>query len=244
MSSSMSIKGIFQQAWQIFGSNRSSILALVLIVWIPLELIQSYADYFVFAEDDFAKSFRLARLLDNTFGIIATGGVIFIGREVLVGRKTTLNMAFSMGCGAWGRMVWTRYIYGMTIILGLLLLVIPGLYLCVRLAFIDQVVYEEKINGSKAMRRCFELTKGHFWFLLRFQLAIIGLVAIPILILIVPTLFIPAMDHWLYDAGVTLVLDVVIAFGTIALLLVYSQCNALRQQLPEQIEQASPSLKQ
>ncbi|HLL32156.1 MAG TPA: hypothetical protein VK403_14295 [Allosphingosinicella sp.] len=56
--------------------------------------------------------------------------------------------------------------------IGFLLLVVPGLYLLGRLGPLNSVVVAEtRRNPIDAIRRCFELTKGHGW-------AIFGLVAI------------------------------------------------------------------
>ena len=47
--------------------------------------------------------------------------------------------------------------------LGLLLLVIPGIYLAVRWFFVPQAVVVENARGPAALRRSRELTSGTWW---------------------------------------------------------------------------------
>src|SRR5439155_4315972 len=142
-----------------------------------LELLSSYMDYFVFGQDDFRKSFKFAQFLENFFGIIATAGVISIGYSSLSGGLPAFGSALSSGVGAWGRMWWTRFLSALALIVGLLLLVIPGIYLLVRLALVEPIVVCERVSGSTAMRRSFDLTRGRFWQVFRLGLALLGFLA-------------------------------------------------------------------
>src|SRR6185503_2790295 len=101
---------ILEQSWKIYRERFLVIVAVVIVVWTPLELFSSYMDAFVFGEDDFVKSLKLARFLENFFGIIATAGVIFIGYEAGAGQPATLGRALNQGLMAWGRMWWTRFL--------------------------------------------------------------------------------------------------------------------------------------
>src|SRR6185369_10786526 len=101
------MRAILKQAWRIYRENFLVILTVVVAVWTPLEFLSSYMDAFVFGEDDLRRSWKLAQLLDNFFGIIATAGVIFTGYEALTGQRTTFRSALAEGFRSWGRMWWT-----------------------------------------------------------------------------------------------------------------------------------------
>lgn len=47
--------------------------------------------------------------------------------------------------------------------MGLLLLVIPGLYLGTRFAFAENIVVAEGVSGTTALQRSFDLTRDRFW---------------------------------------------------------------------------------
>jgi hypothetical protein len=204
------MRNILQQSWQIYRQHFLVILAVVVAVWTPLELLSSYMDAFVFGEDDFRRSWKFAQFLDNFFGIIATAGVVFIGYEALTGQRATFGAAVSTGFTSWGRMWWTRFLSGLALLLGFLLLVVP-------------VAVQERISGSAAMRRSFALTDGRFWVVFRLGLALLAIVIAALVVFVLPTVFIPALDHWVIDAASQLACDVVMAFTTISLVTAYSQ---------------------
>jgi len=195
--------------------------AVIVVIWLPLDLLSSYMDYFVFGPDDLRKSFKFSRFLDNFIGIIATAAVISIGYSSCAGERPAFGSAMSVAARAWGRMWWTRFLTGLMLVLGLLLLIIPGLYLLVRLALVEPVAVCERVSGSTAMRRSFELTRGRFWQVFLLGLAFGAVIIAAMACVVLPPLFIPALDHWLVDAGTSLVADVVAAFGTLCLLCAY-----------------------
>jgi hypothetical protein len=222
---------ILEQSWKIYRERFLVIVAVVLVVWTPLELFSSYMDAFVFGEDDFVKSLKLARFLENFFGIIATAGVIFIGYETGAGRPATFGRALEQGLTSWGRMWWTRFLSSLAIVLGLLLLIVPGIYLLVRLALVEPIAVQERISGPAAMQRSFALTEGRFWTVFQLGLAVLATYILAMIVLVAPTVFVPGLDHWIIDAATQLACDVVLAFGTITLVTAFaiSQVNKRRR---------------
>jgi len=191
------------------------------VVWLPCELLSSYLDAFVFGPDNLRKSFKFAQLLDNFIGIIATAGVTFIALTARSGQHAGFGSAIGAGFGAWGRMWWTRFLSSIVLLFAFLLLIVPGLYLLTRLCFVESIVVAERIPGSRAMRRSFEITKHRFWRTFRLGLLLLLLLIVPGAVVILPTVFIPALDHWLIDAASQLTFDVIGAFTTVALLCGY-----------------------
>lgn len=215
------ISSILSAAWRVYCERFVIITAVVVVVWLPCELLSSYLDAFVFDPEDFRKSFKFARFLDNFIGIIATAGVTFIAMTARAGQTATFGSAMGAGFRAWGRMWWTRFLSGILLVFAFLLLIIPAVYLLTRLCFVESIVVVERISGSRAMRRSFELTKDRFWQTFRFGLTVGLLTIIPVAVIAVPTVFIPALDHWLIDAAAQLVCDVIAAFATVAFLCGY-----------------------
>jgi hypothetical protein len=215
------ITSILSEAWRIFCERFAVIAAVVVVVWLPCELLSSYFDAFVFGPDDFRKSFRFAQLLENCIGIIATAGVTFIALSARSGKQVTFGSAIGAGFSAWGRMWWTRFLSGIALLGAFLLLIIPGVYVLTRLCFVESIVVAEGISGSQAMRRSFEITKGRFWPTFGLGLILLLVLIVPIIVVVTPTVFIPALDYWLIDAASQLVCDVIAAFITVALLCGY-----------------------
>jgi hypothetical protein len=216
------ISVVLKQAWKLYRAHFGVIAAVVIVIWLPLNLLSSYMDYFVFEEDDFRKSFKFYQFLDNFVGIIATAGVIFIGYTTYFGQSISFGKAMNVGLGSWGRMWWTRFIWALVIILGILLLIIPGLYLIVRLAFVEPIAVCERVSGIAALRRSFELTKGRFRQVALLGFVFITITLVPIVLLILPAIFFPVLDHWLIDATTTLFADIIGAFGILCFVCAYA----------------------
>lgn len=217
---------ILKHAWDLYRKHFGVVAAVVVVIWLPLDLLSSYMDYFVFDPDDIRRSFKFSQFLDNFVGIIATAGVISIGYTSYLGQYPSFGGAMSIGAGSWGRMWWTRFLTALALILGLLLLVIPGIYLLVRLALVEPIAVCERVSGSAAMRRSFELTKGRFWQVFLLGLVFGGVMIAALACVVLPIIFIPALDHWLVDATTSLIADLVGAFGTLCVLSAYVAFSA------------------
>jgi hypothetical protein len=222
------IAAILKHAWDLYRKHFGVVAAVVVVIWLPLDLLSSYMDYFVFDPDDIRKSFKFSQFLDNFVGIIATAGVISIGYTSCLGQHPSFGGAMRIGASSWGRMWWTRFLTGLALILGLLLLIIPGIYLLVRLALVEPVAVCERVSGPTAMRRSFELTKGRFWQVLLLGLAFGAMMIAALACVIVPIILIPALDHWLVDAATSLFADFVGAFGTLCVLCAYISFSAIQ----------------
>ncbi len=209
------------RAWQIFRARFGLITALVMTVWVPCELFSSYMDYFVFDPDDYMRSIKLAQFLDAFFGIIATAGVIHVTLQHCAGDSASFGQALGVGLRAWPRMWWSYFLSSLILILSFLLLVVPFFYLLPRLALVESVVISEGLSGSAAIKRSKELTRGHYWKVFRILSVLVLLMfSLPFILWTLPELFsIP--DHWLLDAGINLLCDIMMAFYAVVMFCVY-----------------------
>lgn len=226
----ITLRGILAEAWRIYGQRIVSMSVVMAIIWGPLELLSSYMDHFVFDPDDIARSAKFYRFLENFIGIIATAAVVFIAFRARNGEEAPAPAALIHGLKSWGRLWWTRVLTGLSIILGLLLLVIPGIYLAVRLSLAGNIAILEGSSGSRAMGRSLELTKGHFWLVFRLGLILLLLLLLVTAAVIVPALFIPACEHWLVAAAIQLGADVIASYGTVAWVIMYARLAISRAQ--------------
>lgn len=215
------IKTILSQAWRVYRERFGVIAAVVIVVWLPCELLSSYFETFVFGPDESSRSLKLGHLLESFIGIIATSGVTFVALKARSGQSATFPNAMGAGFQSWGRMWWTRLLCGLAIALAAVALIIPGIYLLTRLCFAETVVVAERISGRRAMARSFELTKGRFWPTFRFGLVLVLVIVLPVFLFFLPVAFIEALDHWLVYVAINLTGDVVAAFATVALLCGY-----------------------
>ncbi|WP_038166575.1 hypothetical protein [Verrucomicrobium sp. BvORR106] len=228
---------ILGNAWQLYRKHFVLITAITLIVWGPLEFLSGYMDTFVFDPEDMRRSFKFYQFLDNFFGIIAIGATLALVDASTLGQRVTLGGSFSAGLQAWGRLWWSRFLSMLLIVLGLVALILPGIYLLVRLSQVETLAVCESISGPAAMRRSFELTKGQFWPLFGLGMLFLLVVVLYFGVLLVPALLFPEYENWLVDAGIALVSDVVFAYATVA---GYTTYNWLVAKQSSRLNQTSP----
>ena len=54
-------------------------------------------------------------------------------------------------------------VYGIVVMIGMLLLILPGIYICVALSLYYYVIVIENLGPIEGLKRSFRLIKGHWW---------------------------------------------------------------------------------
>ena len=106
--------------------------------------------------------------------------------------------------------------------MGLLVCLVPGLYIMVRISLAESVVMAEGRSGAAALSRSFDLTRGHFWLICLLILIMIAVLTVGALITTAPMMLSPTWDNWIFDAISTLVLDLIEAYFTLCLLCAFA----------------------
>jgi uncharacterized membrane protein len=66
-------------------------------------------------------------------------------------------------------------LYVLAVIVGLILFILPGIYLGVQLQFYSYIIVEHKdMRPIDALKKSFEITKGHFWKLFGFSIIMVA----------------------------------------------------------------------
>jgi len=211
--------------WQLFRRHFLVILGCVAVVWLPLELLSSYLDYYVFG-DDFRRSFQFAQFSANFIGIIATGAVISIGATASSGATPSIRSALIEGVKSWPQLFWTRLIAGLAVLLALLFFIIPGIYVWIRLSLVESIAVIEPLSGTRAIRRSWELTRGQFWYVLGVWATMGGVLVAMLSAIFLVTfaiLLVPDMDYWFLDAATSFMLDLGMAYITLCYYLAYRE---------------------
>jgi uncharacterized membrane protein len=71
-------------------------------------------------------------------------------------------------------MLGTMILQGICIVVGLILLIVPGIIVALMLAFSQLIVVDQGKMPIEALKESFHLTKGHLWQLFLFALAVIA----------------------------------------------------------------------
>jgi uncharacterized membrane protein len=116
----------------------------------------------------------------NHLGIISllvsswlAAGSIKIALSYFDGKKLPFNNLFTQTKYFW-RMVGASLLLGLIIVVGLIFLIIPGIYLALRFFFTRTLIVDKDMGIIEAMKESTKMTEGIKWQLLVFCLAMIG----------------------------------------------------------------------
>ena len=216
----------YLEAIRLFCTNFALIASIILTVWLPGNLFAEYLIWYVPSDDEFMRSYRVTALIETVFGPIYCGALVYALAQLKDGRRPSYFEAISVGLRTWGRLFSARFFAGLWIVFGLILLVVPGIVLMVRYAFIDAVVVLEGVGGDRARRRSAELTRGFRWqIFLAGLLFFVMFVPLSFAIRVPYEQFFPALNTMATDVAADCVLDVAYAILQIVIFLYYWQAT-------------------
>jgi len=186
-------------------ANLGTVSKIVLMVFLPLEVIKNYI-YAAGAQDNLALIIRIEMLIEGVFGSLTVPALIYALITVFrTGSAPSIGESFRWGRRQWARVFGNRWLAGMAMLGGLILLIIPGIVFAVWFVFVDAIVSIEGDKQRHVLKRSRELTKGHRWMLFFSGVIAFILISLRAFILGIPLAFI---DHWLLSAGGDCLLDV------------------------------------
>lgn len=217
------VGSILLQGVKLMGGNWVMLLGVLAIVWLPYELIVSYLEYEVYPDD--LQVFAVTFFTNFLFTAIASVAVIRIAMQAAEGIRPSAGAALLHSMRILVPFGVTMVMWTIPVMLGALLLVIPGLILMTRMAVTDSVVVVERQWGFAAIGRSFDLTAGHFFPLFGMVLLFFALSVSPWVMLFVVQITFPQWDTW-YVLGIfTFIMDVIEAYPVICWYLVYRRLS-------------------
>lgn len=165
---------------------------------------------------------------------LGTGALTIAISDICLGHRPAAGPTYRrvLSGGRWKQILMTGLMTGLGMIVGMLLLVLPGLWFFSRVIFASTIVVLERRTWRAAITRSFELTKGQAWrlsllLLLPCLLAYVLVVLVGIVIAIVVMLAVSedAATGPLVEMVVTVFSLIVVmpAAGTAMVLLYYDQ---------------------
>ena len=146
---------------------------------------------------------------------LTTGATVIAVSQVLLARETNVAEAFKSIRPRIGELILISMNVGVRVMLGLMLLIVPGIVLALRYSLAIPVAVLEEVGVSDALSRSATLTKGHLGrvlviYVLLFVLILIGSMLWPSLTAIIVLIFSPAVQDGQSPAWVKVLLE----FGT------------------------------
>ncbi|MBV0934218.1 YciC family protein [Marinobacterium weihaiense] len=127
---------------------------------LPMELVQ--------------RNMFISSALDLSLMPVYWGATLFYLQSVLQGQPLATGRALALSLTCWGRLLITYIISVLAISFGLVLLIVPGIYIGVRLAFAEFYCVMEGMGPMEAIKASWEKTGDFFWPLFQGMALIFG----------------------------------------------------------------------
>lgn len=139
----------------------------------------------------------LASLFSDDGGASLIGTIVNIGLSTLIGMGSTAFFLKAheapdavQSADLWHPSGFWQYLAatllaGCSIVIGLILLIVPGIILALMFMFVSYIVIDRSMGPIEALQESRRITDGHKWNLLGFALALIGINILGLLCLVV-----------------------------------------------------------
>lgn len=172
-----------KQSYYFFRSNLSSLLSIQLPFIAILMVIQQSVVGGLEESANLQHDLFLLTAMDLLFVPIYLGATIFYMQSIVDGSRISTVQSWAWGLQNWGRLFFTFLLSAIVISMGLMLLVLPGLYIAVRLGLANQVCLLERKSPIEAMKISWGATSDLFWTLAKGLAIIYGLLFVGELVL-------------------------------------------------------------
>jgi len=168
---------ILSAALQLYRRHWRTLMAIAAVVVVPLTLLQYGIGHWVRShgqqlhdQAEVSTSFwaaASASLLAALVGLllyqVLTGAITRTIATEVAGQDLGVEQSYRFGFARLGPILVVSILVGLATLLGLIVFIIPGIYIGVRLAVSIQALVVEGKRGTEAMRRSWDLVGGHWW---------------------------------------------------------------------------------
>lgn len=202
---------LFRSAWEATVTNLFPIVVLTLAVNIPINVVLALVPI---SEDgglkEWSRYFRIQRALQFWIGTIGILGVVHLTVASYRGVRLSASEAFGRAFGSYGSALWVQFLYNLAFVLGLLLLVVPGLVIGVYWYFSLQAIVVHEKSGWQALKHSYQMVKRRWWTFFG-RLAVLYLfLFLGIVVLSVPAMFMP--ETFIFEIIAMILIDLLAAF--------------------------------
>lgn len=163
----MTAGSLLDRAFRLYGSNFTLLLGIVAVSYVPLFALQIGMHALALQAGGPSSAILMAitnlgvLLLSALIAYpLSEGAALFAISQRYLGREVTIGESYQRARQRWGTILNAQISVGLRILLGFLLLFVPGLvWMCTYAVTVPVVVLEGK-RASESMRRSRELTAG------------------------------------------------------------------------------------
>lgn len=134
------------------------------------------------------------QILGQVLTIYLTLGFTRFGLNFVSGKEADIHMLFGEG-RLLLRAIAANILYALAVVVGLLLLIIPGIYVAVRLSQFQNAMVDRNMGIQESLNYSFEITRGNFWQLVGFSVVVFLINLLGMIVLCVGLLFTIPMSY-------------------------------------------------
>jgi hypothetical protein len=170
----LSIGEMLDAGFKLFRQRFGTLMTCVLVPVVPLSIISTIivgsvddTAFDVNAPASSGDSSDVASLIDNLLGgcaaAIAIAACFRVISSAYLGERTSAGDSLRYGLSRLGPLIVAYFAMSIVIGLGLVALVIPGVFLAIKWSMTFPAIVAERAGPFQAMGRSWELTRGHWW---------------------------------------------------------------------------------
>ncbi len=211
----MSFAELLDTAFRIIRDHFGQLVGITSAVYVPLAVMNA-------AAMPRAGAFALGPLVAvvvlalGVVPIVSTALTYAVG-EIYLGRRTSIGRAFGAALRVVVPLVGTKLLVGLGVLAGIVLLVVPGIYLTLAWILTSPIVILEGRYGTAAIGRSRELMRGNKWRAI--GVLVLGAIIVGVLTKVLGGVF--GLVPFLGPVGSGLAQAIGVAYSTVVLVLLY-----------------------
>jgi hypothetical protein len=172
----LGIGEILSTAFELYRRHWRTLLAIAAVVVVPLTLLQYLFGDWLRSRGEVTSYQQIstatwavgaaglvAALAGILIYLVLTGAITRAVAAEVAGEDPSLEQSYRFGFHRLGSVLLVSILVGLATIAGLILFILPGIYIGVRLAVSVEALVVEGRRGTQAMGRSWALVGGHWW---------------------------------------------------------------------------------
>jgi len=165
-------KEAIKYGWGIMKANLWYFVGILIVAWLVVGIPGALADHF--QKNDMGFMALLFNLITAVLRVIISIGMIKIALKFLGEEKPEFMDLFRFQGNFW-RFVGGSILYGLIVVAGFILLIVPGIYWAIKYQWFGYCIVDQKLGPVNALKKSAEMTQTVKWQLLGFAFVIAGI---------------------------------------------------------------------
>ncbi|MBU1566459.1 MAG: hypothetical protein KJ630_12640 [Proteobacteria bacterium] len=167
---SFTIGGLLKEAWAKTKGVKATVWAGSAVMYLTLIILVACGAFLLPYQENKYDGINISgvlgdvlfQLITNAVSVIFSAGLIFIGIRKVAGENVTWKMVFE-GFSVAGKLIVATILQTILVSIGILLLVLPGIYLAIGYAMTIPLIVDRKMSPWQAMETSRKAIHGEWW---------------------------------------------------------------------------------